>query len=70
MSEYNLLNFEIDDAIATITLNRPDAANAFNLELATELNHAAIVCQQNPNIRAVVLTSNGKLKILIFGPWY
>ena len=61
MSEYNLLNFQIDDAIATITLNRPDAANAFNLELATELNHAAIVCQHNPNIRVVVLTGNGKL---------
>ena len=61
MSEYNLLDFKIDGAIATITLNRPDAANAFNLELATELNHAANVCQYNPNIRAVVLTGKGKL---------
>ena len=44
MSEYNLLDFKIDGAVATITLNRPEAANAFNLELATELNHAAAVC--------------------------
>jgi 2-(1,2-epoxy-1,2-dihydrophenyl)acetyl-CoA isomerase len=61
MSQYNLLDFQIDGAIATITLNRPDAANAFNLEMAIELNHAAIVCQHNPNLRAVVLTGNGKL---------
>ena len=61
MSEYSLLDFEIDGGIATITLNRPEAANAFNLELATELNQAASVCQYNPNIRAVVLTGNGKL---------
>lgn len=61
MSEYNLLGFQIDGGIATITLNRPDAANAFNLELATEFNRAATICQQNPNVRAVLLTSNGKL---------
>jgi 2-(1,2-epoxy-1,2-dihydrophenyl)acetyl-CoA isomerase len=61
MSEYSLLDFQIDGEIARITLNRPDAANAFNLELATELNQAASVCQHNPNIRAVVLTGNGKL---------
>ena len=61
MSKYNLLDFKIDGGVATLILNRPDAANAFNLELATELNHAAIICQHNPNIRAVVLTGNGKL---------
>ena len=61
MSEYSLLDFQIDGEIARITLNRPEAANTFNLELATELNQAATVCQHNPNIRAVVLTGNGKL---------
>ena len=61
MSEYNLLDFQIVGGIAMITLNRPDAANTFNLKLATELNRAAIVCQHNPNVRAVVLTGNGKL---------
>jgi len=28
MSEYELLEFGVDAGIATITLNRPDAANA------------------------------------------
>jgi len=61
MREYELLEFSVDAGIATITLNRPDAANAFNLTLATELNHAANRCQHDPGIRAVILCANGKL---------
>ena len=61
MSEYELLEFQVDCGIATITLNRPDAANAFNLTLATELNHAANRCRQDPGVRVVVLGANGKL---------
>lgn len=34
MSEYEHLEFQVDNGIATITLNRPDATNAFNLTLA------------------------------------
>ena len=41
MNEYELLEFSVDAGIATITLNRLDAANAFNLTLATDLSHAA-----------------------------
>jgi 2-(1,2-epoxy-1,2-dihydrophenyl)acetyl-CoA isomerase len=59
MSEYELLEFGVDAGIATITLNRPDAANAFNLMLATELNHAATRCRQDPDVRVVVPGANG-----------
>jgi len=61
MREYELLEFSVDAGIATITLNRPDAANAFNLTLATELNHAANRCQHDAGVRAVILCANGKL---------
>ena len=61
MSEYNLLEFKVDAGVATITLNRPDAANAFNLALASELNHAANCCMHDTNVRVVVLNANGKL---------
>ena len=61
MSEYNLLEFKVDAGVATITLNRPDAANAFNLLLASELNHAANRCRHDPSVRVVVLNANGKL---------
>jgi 2-(1,2-epoxy-1,2-dihydrophenyl)acetyl-CoA isomerase len=61
MSEFELLEFQVDEGIATIRLSRPDAANAFNLTLVTELNHAATRCQQDPDVRVVVLGTNGKL---------
>ncbi len=61
MANYETLEFQIDNAVATITLNRPAAANAFNLQLGTELNQVASLCDGNPDIRAVVLTANGKL---------
>ena len=61
MSEYEQLDFRMNGGIATITLNRPDAANAFNLTLATELNHAANRCRCDPGVRVVVLSANGKL---------
>lgn len=52
--------FEIRDQVAYITLNRPEAFNGINLALARELVDAAIRCDENPEIRAVVLTGAGK----------
>ena len=37
---YEFLLYEVADKIATITMNRPDALNAFNNELTYELQDA------------------------------
>jgi 2-(1,2-epoxy-1,2-dihydrophenyl)acetyl-CoA isomerase len=58
---YQQLRLEIDGSVATITLDRPDAANTFNMELAHEFMLAADECDTNSNIRAVVLTGSGKM---------
>ena len=58
--EYQTLLFEMTDQIATITLNRPQAANAMNPLMARELSDAAIVCD-SPDVRAVVIKSQGKM---------
>ena len=58
---YKTLTFSITDNIATITLNRPDDANALNLDMAEELLTASIACSTDPDVRAVVLTAKGKL---------
>lgn len=55
------LQFARDGAIATITLDRPDAANAIDTPLAHALLDAAITCDSDPSIRCVVLTAKGKL---------
>ncbi|WP_372750640.1 enoyl-CoA hydratase/isomerase family protein [Litorivivens sp.] len=61
MSNYNTLTLEEQNGIAKITLNRPDAANALNVELARELMQAAITVSESDSVRAVILTGNGKL---------
>ncbi len=61
MHEYKNLLWEQADGVATITLNRPDAANSLNVELARELMLAAIRCDEDKNIRAVILTASGKM---------
>jgi enoyl-CoA hydratase/carnithine racemase len=38
---YSTINFEVRDHVAHLTLNRSEAANALNLELASDLRHAA-----------------------------
>jgi 2-(1,2-epoxy-1,2-dihydrophenyl)acetyl-CoA isomerase len=59
--EYSTLRFEIKGSIAHITLNRPDELNSINLELSRDLMHAILQCDEDPAIRAVVLSGNGRL---------
>ena len=47
--------------IASITLNRPNAANGISPTLAKELADAALICDTDATIRCVILTANGKL---------
>jgi 2-(1,2-epoxy-1,2-dihydrophenyl)acetyl-CoA isomerase len=42
--KYETLLFDVRDNVATITLNRPDAANALNGDAARELSDAALIC--------------------------
>jgi 2-(1,2-epoxy-1,2-dihydrophenyl)acetyl-CoA isomerase len=59
--DYENLRFELADGVATITLYRPDAANAIDLALARELMHVAIRCDEDASVRAVLLTGAGKM---------
>ena len=51
--------FEIKDAIAFITLNRPDKLNSFNREMALLLQQKLDDCRTN-EIRCVFITGAGK----------
>lgn len=61
MANFETIEFSKDSGVATIRLNRPDAANGINLDLAKELLSAAIACDDDPEVRAVLLTGNGKI---------
>jgi enoyl-CoA hydratase len=57
---YETLTVEIEEHIALIKLNRPDAMNALNGQLLGELAKALTAADQNDKVRCIVLTGNEK----------
>jgi enoyl-CoA hydratase/carnithine racemase len=54
-----LLDIDVDDHVATITLNRPDALNAFNRTMCEELSRAWRLVKLDDAVHAVVLRASG-----------
>ncbi|MBL0385975.1 enoyl-CoA hydratase/isomerase family protein [Tumebacillus sp. ITR2] len=54
------LLFEVKDHIATITLNRPEALNAFSVPMIQAWVSALEECRDNDDIRVVVVTGAGR----------
>lgn len=57
---YETIIVEIEDHIALVKLNRPDALNALNAQLLTELADAMTAAQANDKVRCIVLTGSEK----------
>ena len=57
--QYTHILLDIRGTIAYLTLNRSEVLNALNLEMAKDLMDAAMECEKNPAVRAVVLASAG-----------
>lgn len=51
---------QIENKIATLTLNRPEVFNSFNREMALLLQNEIDSCEKNPEVRAIVITGSGK----------
>ncbi|AII51894.1 enoyl-CoA hydratase-related protein [Hymenobacter sp. APR13] len=60
MSETSSLLFSLEAGVATIRFNRPQVFNSVNKEVALALQQRLRECQQNPEVRAVLLTGTGK----------
>jgi 2-(1,2-epoxy-1,2-dihydrophenyl)acetyl-CoA isomerase len=54
------VRWDLDGAVATITLNRPQARNALTEELKTELLRALRQAGSSPEVRAVLITGAGQ----------
>jgi enoyl-CoA hydratase len=59
MTFQNLL-VEFKDAVAIITINRPDKMNALNKQTMSELKEAFLSLKKNDEIKAVILTGSGE----------
>jgi len=54
------VSYAVQDGVARLGLNRPDAGNAVDLELARELSEATLACSEDGSVRAVLLTGAGR----------
>ena len=57
---YTTIEFDIDQSIARITLNRPDILNALNVPLVTELRAAIESVRDDTSVRCLLVTGNGR----------
>lgn len=55
-----LLLFEVEEAVATITFNRPEARNSLSVPLLTEMRAALLEADDRMDINAIVLCGAGK----------
>ena len=81
MSEtFTTIRYEVDGAIATVTMDRPDVANAQNSTMIDELDAALDLADADDAVRVVILAGAGRhfssghdLKALVAGddadPW-
>ena len=60
MISEGLVLLRIEDGIAHLTLNRPDASNGMNVEFLKALCDAIMLCHGEAGVRVVLLRGNGK----------
>ena len=56
----DIIKYDQQDAVAVITLNRPDSMNAFTTELRADLLDALERARNNDAVRVLVLTGEGR----------
>ena len=57
--EFETILFDVDEHVATITLNRPERLNATNDTSRTELGEAWGIVRDDPRIRVAIITGAG-----------
>jgi 2-(1,2-epoxy-1,2-dihydrophenyl)acetyl-CoA isomerase len=60
MNEFDTVRYKQEDAVAVITIHRPEAMNSFNTELRRDLLAAFRQARGDQSVRVVVLTGEGR----------
>lgn len=58
--EYKYIKHQLEEGVKIIILNRPEVLNSFNIQMSTELLSELSVCGEDENVRAILLTGEGK----------
>jgi enoyl-CoA hydratase len=59
-NEFTTVRYQVDGAVATITMNRPEVANAQNTTMIDEIDAAFTLADGDETVRVVVLAGAGK----------
>jgi enoyl-CoA hydratase/carnithine racemase len=57
---YEQILYEVDDPVATITLNRPEVLNAWTDRMEYEVRHAIGQAERDPRVVGIVITGAGR----------
>jgi enoyl-CoA hydratase/carnithine racemase len=60
MTEYQEIRYQVDDPVATITLDRPEVLNAWTDRMGAEVRHAVGRAEHDPSVVGIVLTGSGR----------
>jgi enoyl-CoA hydratase/carnithine racemase len=60
VTEYEQIIYEVDDPVATITLNRPEVLNAWTDRMGLEVKHAIGQAERDPRVVGIVITGAGR----------
>ncbi|WP_419922526.1 crotonase/enoyl-CoA hydratase family protein [Candidatus Poriferisodalis sp.] len=60
MPEFETILYEVEDRVATITLNRPERLNAFNSQMQRDVLDAIDLADADDEVRAVIFTGAGR----------
>ena len=58
--EFGAIRYEVDGAVATLTLNRPDAANAQSTQMLEEIDAALDLVDADDDVRVLIVAGEGK----------
>ncbi len=59
--DFQAIDLTVRRHVAHVVLNRPGTANVINADVARELMLAAIECDENPDVRAILIRSAGAM---------
>lgn len=54
--KYTAIKYEVRGPQGRITLHRPESRNAINHAMETEVKHALVAANENPEVKAIVIT--------------
>ncbi len=58
--DYKTIKYTVDGYIGRLTINRPEALNALNSEVLSELNRVLCEIKENKDLRVLIVTGEGR----------